>query len=98
MDLNDSIGNVDGEADLTLTVTNQTEHWNSLVGYLSWAGRYFGRSAEDIRVHLEGVPDDRPMLHAKVITEDGEKRDSVLDLGEEIGNHNGQLYRRNWTF
>ncbi|KAJ5114910.1 hypothetical protein NUU61_000669 [Penicillium alfredii] len=78
MDLNESIGNIDG--------------------YLSWAGRFFGRSAEDIKFGVEGDQGDQAMLRARVITEDGDKQDSELNLGEEIGNHNGQLYRRNWTF
>ncbi|OJJ50688.1 hypothetical protein ASPZODRAFT_11546 [Penicilliopsis zonata CBS 506.65] len=79
----------DASLDLTRYIGNTN-------GYLVWKGRHFSRSAERLRFDQED-PYNRAVLSATLTTEGGDKRDSEINLAENIGNNNGQLYFRGWN-
>lgn len=81
-----TLNNIEGEAceaefDLNDVIGNEN-------GEFVWGGAGFADSAEDVSFDFEN---DEPILRAKLYNVDGELVDGVLNLGERIGNADGEF-------
>ncbi|KAI1498296.1 Cyanovirin-N [Biscogniauxia marginata] len=72
---------VDSEINLNEFIGNNN-------GHFAWDGKNFSQTAEDVRVSIEGTG-PVCVLRARLRTEDGQYRDSDLNLSERLGNNNG---------
>lgn len=59
------------------------------VGRFSWNGQNFSNTARNVRLGMEGQRE--PVLHAELKKDSGEYVGSDTQLGEHVGNVDGQL-------
>lgn len=60
-----------------------------LIGRFSWDGQNFSSTARNVRLGMEGQRE--PVLHAELQNDSGEYVGSDTQLGEHVGNIDGQL-------
>lgn len=61
-----------------------------VLGRFFWGGADFASSCENLSFRFEG-DDNVPILRAQLRNAEGELVDADLNLGERIGNNNGQF-------
>lgn len=93
IDLNTIIGNQDGWSTVPFSLIHFLPNSSSLmytIGRFFWGGADFAASAENLRFALEG-DNSVPVLRAQLRNAAGELVDADLNLGERLGNNNGQF-------
>ncbi|KAH8880813.1 Cyanovirin-N [Thozetella sp. PMI_491] len=69
---------------------SSTQPANHLAGTFEWGSQNFSESAQNIRFSVEGG-DNVPVLRAELRDADGNWHERDVNLGERIGNDNGNL-------